>query len=67
LVKNLFRESARQCDCPPAYGSCVCGADPKGRVVHRRVLRASEDEVRANSRAKAARLRVFEKSIEAGR
>jgi 16S rRNA (cytosine1402-N4)-methyltransferase len=66
LVKSLFREAARECRCPKVLGRCVCDANPRGRIVHRRVIRASDDEVRRNPRAKAARLRVFERDPAAG-
>lgn len=61
LVKSLFREAARECRCPTALGRCVCGANPRARLVHRRVLRPTAAEVARNPRAKAARLRVIER------
>ncbi len=61
IVKTMFREAARTCRCPKVYGRCICGAHPRGRQVYRHVLRPSADEIQANPRAAAARLRVFEK------
>ncbi len=61
LVKTFFREASRTCNCPPAYPHCICGANPKGRIVHRRVLRPTDEEVAANPRSRAAKMRVFEK------
>lgn len=61
IVKEQFREAARACTCPPAYPRCICGADPRGRVVHRRVLRPAAVEVERNPRARAAKMRVFER------
>jgi 16S rRNA (cytosine1402-N4)-methyltransferase len=63
IVKEIFREAARRCDCPPAYPQCVCGAQPLGRIVHRKVLRPTEAEVAANPRSRSARMRVFEKEM----
>jgi len=64
LVKTLFREASRPCRCSPAQGQCICGADPQGRVVHRHVIRPTDDETRRNRRAAAARLRVFERDTQ---
>ncbi|MBD3299192.1 MAG: 16S rRNA (cytosine(1402)-N(4))-methyltransferase RsmH [candidate division Zixibacteria bacterium] len=63
IVKDTFREAARLCTCPPIYPQCVCGANTRGRVVTRRVLRPSTEEIAANSRARSARMRVFEKDV----
>ena len=63
IVKDTFREAARQCNCLPMYPHCVCGANPRGRIITRRVLRPTSDEVAANSRARSARMRVFEKDV----
>lgn len=61
IVKSYFREVSRTCTCPPVFPHCVCGANPKGRIVHRHVLRPTDDEVAANPRSRAAKMRVFEK------
>ena len=61
LVKLFFRETSRTCTCPPVFPHCICGAQPKGRVVHRHVLRPADAEVAANPRSRAAKMRVFEK------
>ena len=62
LVKSYFREASRRCTCPPVFPHCVCGAHPRGREVHRRVLRPSAEEMSSNPRSRAAKMRVFEKS-----
>lgn len=63
IVKDTFREAARVCTCPPIYPECVCGANTRGRLVTRRVVRPSSEEIAVNSRARSARLRVFEKGV----
>ena len=63
IAKSVLREAARVCDCPKIYGRCMCKADPKGRLVYRRVLRPTDAESEANPRARAARMRVFEKAV----
>ncbi|GAB4325758.1 MAG: 16S rRNA (cytosine(1402)-N(4))-methyltransferase RsmH [Candidatus Zixiibacteriota bacterium] len=63
IVKDIFREAARVCTCPPVYPKCMCGANTRGRLVTRRVVRPSTEEIAANSRARSARMRVFEKGV----
>jgi 16S rRNA (cytosine1402-N4)-methyltransferase len=61
LVKSFFtRMSTGDCRCPPGL-PCVCGADPQFRLVTRGARRPTDDEVGANPRAEAARLRVIER------
>jgi 16S rRNA (cytosine1402-N4)-methyltransferase len=64
-VKQRFREGARGCVCPPRQPVCSCGRKPQLRIVTTRALRASDAEVRANPRARSARLRVAERLPEA--
>ena len=61
IVKTFFREVSRVCRCPKVLGRCVCGANPRGRLVHRHVLKPSAAEVAANPRARSARMRVLER------
>ena len=65
LVKRRFREEARGCVCPPRQPICTCGRQPRVRIVTPRALRAGDDEIRANARARSARLRVAERLEEA--
>jgi len=65
IVKNRFRDAARGCECPPRTPVCVCGAVVRLRVVTRRPVRPALAEVRANPRARSARLRAAERVVEA--
>jgi 16S rRNA (cytosine1402-N4)-methyltransferase len=65
IVKNRFRDEQRGCVCPPRTPVCVCGRRPRLRVVTRRAVRPSPDELRANARARSARLRAAERLAEA--
>jgi 16S rRNA (cytosine1402-N4)-methyltransferase len=65
IVKRRFRDEARGCVCPPRQPVCTCGRRARLRVVTRRVVRADADEIRANARARSARLRVAERLGEA--
>jgi 16S rRNA (cytosine1402-N4)-methyltransferase len=60
-VKNLFRDLARDCICPPRQPICTCDTAPTVKVVTRKVIVPDETEVNANPRSRSARLRVAEK------
>lgn len=60
-VKNLFRDLARDCVCPPRQPVCTCDTTPMVRLVTRKAVKAGEEEVSENPRSRSARLRVAEK------
>ncbi|MDF1504756.1 16S rRNA (cytosine(1402)-N(4))-methyltransferase RsmH [Roseisolibacter sp. H3M3-2] len=62
LVKHAFREWSTACVCPPRHPVCTCGHEALGRLVTRRALEASADEVARNPRARSAKLRVWERA-----
>ncbi len=61
IVKRIFRTCENPCICPPSFPVCTCGRIPKGRVVTRKPVIPSEEEMQENSRSKSAKLRVFER------
>ena len=61
LVKNIFRAYARGCICAHDVPICTCGMTPMVRVLTKKPITPSEEEVRENPRARSARLRVAEK------
>ncbi|MCH5262185.1 MAG: 16S rRNA (cytosine(1402)-N(4))-methyltransferase RsmH [Lachnospiraceae bacterium] len=61
IVKTAFRRNENPCTCPPDFPVCVCGQASRGRVITRKPILPSEEEVASNKRAKSAKLRVFEK------
>lgn len=65
LVKTAFRKAENPCICPSHFPVCVCGNISKGKVVTRKPILPSEEELEVNSRSKSAKLRVFKK--ETGR
>ena len=61
-VKNAFNDSIGKCTCPPGLPYCVCGAVAKGKIITKKPILPSEEEMKENSRSKSAKLRIFEKS-----
>ena len=62
IVKTIFRKNENPCTCPPDFPVCVCGKKPKGKVVTRKPILPTDQEMEENPRSKSAKLRVFEKS-----
>lgn len=61
IVKHYFRRESRDCICPPERPVCTCGHRASITEVNRRPITAGEEEMRSNSRARSARLRIVEK------
>ena len=61
IVKDLFREEARGCICPPKLPICNCGHKPRIKILTKKPIIASDEEVRANPRSRSAKMRVVEK------
>ena len=62
IVKTAFRRYENPCICPPDFPVCVCGRTPEGRVITKKPILPSDEEIENNKRAKSAKLRVFEKN-----
>ncbi|MDE7302630.1 MAG: 16S rRNA (cytosine(1402)-N(4))-methyltransferase RsmH [Oscillospiraceae bacterium] len=61
IVKQRFASFCKGCICPPDFPQCVCGRTPRGRLVNRKPVEASPDELERNPRSRSAKLRVIEK------
>ena len=61
IVKLAMKDAENPCTCPPEFPVCVCGKKSKGRVVTRKPIVPTEEELRENSRSASAKLRIFEK------
>lgn len=61
IVKQAFAKWCQGCTCPPEFPVCICGKKPQGRLVHRKPLTASPEELAANPRSRSAKLRAIEK------
>ena len=60
-VKKAYIDSEGKCTCPKDLPYCVCGCEPKGKNINKKPIVATEEEIKENSRAKSAKLRIFEK------
>lgn len=63
IVKTSFRKNENPCTCPKEFPVCVCGKVSKGKVITRKPILPSEEELEENKRAKSAKLRVFERHM----
>ncbi len=61
IVKSAFKKFENPCECPPGFPVCVCGKKPLGKVISKKPILPSDEEMEENSRSKSAKLRVFEK------
>lgn len=61
LVKQQFREWCTGCTCPPEFPVCVCGKKPQAKLVNRKPITASPEELEQNKRSHSAKLRILEK------
>ena len=64
IVKNKFRTAEKPCICPPEFPICTCGRKSKGKVITRKPILPSDQELAENSRSKSAKLRIFERHLE---
>ena len=61
IVKHSFRDLAKECVCPPDFPIWVCDKEPEVKVITKSPVEASSSEIKENSRARSAKLRVAEK------
>ena len=66
IVKTVMMDMENPCICPPDFPVCACHRKSKGKIITRKPVTASEKERLENSRAKSAKLRVFEKALGDG-
>ena len=61
IVKNGFAQFAKGCTCPPDFPVCVCGKTPDIKLVNKKPILPTQQEIDENPRARSAKLRVAEK------
>ncbi len=59
MVKQKFKEYCTGCTCPPDFPVCVCGKTPKGRLLTRKPIEPTKEELSENPRSRSAKLRVI--------
>ena len=64
-VKEAMKRLENPCTCPPQAPICICGKVSQGRMIPRKPIEPSPQEVEANPRARSAKLRVFHRAIQA--
>ena len=64
MVKNKFKEYCTGCTCPPDFPVCVCGKKPRGRLLSRKPIEATKEELELNPRSRSAKLSVIIKEAE---
>ena len=60
-VKQAYTDCLGRCTCPPDLPYCVCGKKAKGKVITKKPILPTEEEMNKNTRSKSAKLRIFEK------
>ena len=63
IVKQKFKVNENPCTCPPNFPVCVCGKVSKGRIITRKPIVPSDEEIAENKRSKSSKLRIFEKGM----
>ena len=61
IVKSVFKEKSLGCVCPPSFPKCVCNHIPSIKIITKKPIVASEQELKQNSRSASAKLRIAEK------
>ena len=61
IVKNTFSSFTKGCTCPKEFPICVCGGKPRGKLISRKPIIPSDDEIEHNARSKSSKLRIIEK------
>jgi len=61
IVKNAFRKQENPCTCPAEFPVCVCGKKPLARVITRKPILPSDEELKFNHRSRSAKLRILER------
>ena len=61
IVKNIFRDEAKDCLCPPGLPVCKCGHEAKLKLITKKPITPTQKELNVNKRSRSAKMRVAEK------
>lgn len=64
IVKQRFAGWCKGCICPPDFPQCICGKKPQGKLINKKPIEASQEELENNNRSRSAKLRVIERIEE---
>ena len=60
-VKEAYKDAEGKCTCPKDFPYCVCGAKTLGKIINKKTIEATEEELKINTRSQSAKLRIFER------
>ncbi len=61
IVKQRFAGWCKGCICPPDFPQCICGRTPEGKLINKKPIVASKEELEQNNRSRSAKLRIIER------
>lgn len=64
IVKSIFKTNENPCICPPNFPVCTCNRKSKGKVITRKPIIPTQEEIEENKRSKSSKLRVFERKLD---
>ena len=64
ITKQMFAEFTKGCTCPPEFPICVCGKKPRAKLISRKPIEPSKEELERNNRSRSSKLRVLEKILD---
>ncbi len=64
IVKTIFKKQENPCECPPSFPVCMCGKKPKGKMITRKPIIPTDEEMELNPRSKSSKLRVFAREVQ---
>ena len=60
-VKEAYIDAEGKCTCPKDLPYCICGSKTLGKIINKKPIEASKEELELNSRSASAKLRIFER------
>jgi 16S rRNA (cytosine1402-N4)-methyltransferase len=66
IVKQFMQQESRACICPPHTPTCICGHTPRLRLINKKVITPTDEEIKNNPRSRSARLRAAERIMARG-
>jgi 16S rRNA (cytosine1402-N4)-methyltransferase len=66
IVKQFMQQESKACICPPNTPTCICGHTPRLRLINKKVITPTDEEIKNNPRSRSARLRAAERIVARG-